>query len=346
MTNLGIPSVPAAQRKDLGGGITFSSQGHYFETTLSELQLEQVAESSSAPLSVIYQVTRRCNFDCTFCSEIERIKDPSLEDIQLVKERLRGVPRVFISGGEPLIRRDIIEVIELFCENHIVSIPTNATRGPHLASSLAGKIDFVNIGLEGPRSITDRVRGNYDKIMKGAFAFREAGIPISFSAVVLRSLIDDLPYLIQIADVLQAGKVKLIHPIRKGNGANLEDSEFLSLKESEDLFGKLVALREKYQWSPSLRMTTWTRETEGYSVLIYPDATVWAWPVYGGYAEKAEQGGTADKTLYLGDLNKEGLPDIWARYPFKVNHFRKYLGKSIFSCHNGSMERVIRVRQK
>lgn len=330
MPTLGIPTIPEPKRRPVGNGISFLNRRHFFESTLDEGEIDLIAESSTAPMSVIFQVTRRCNFDCTFCSEIEKIRDTPLSAIGEIERKLSSVPRVFISGGEPLIRRDIVDVVELFNERHVVSIPTNATRGPYVADKLSGKIDFVNIGLEGPRRATNKVRGDYDKIMRGALAFKRAGIPISLSAVVLRSLLDDLPYLLQIADVLEAGKVKLIHPIRKGNGAHLADSEFLTLAESEDLFHELTTLREKHGWTPSLRMTTWTRDTEGYSILIYPDATVWAWPVYGGFADGANQGGTEDKTLYLGNLMSENMDTIWARYPFKRNHFRKYLGKSIY----------------
>lgn len=330
MPTLGIPIIPEPTHRPIGNGISFLNERHFFESTLDESEIDLIAESSTAPMSVIFQVTRRCNFDCTFCSEIEKIRDTPLSAIGEIEQKLSGVPRVFISGGEPLIRRDIVNVVKLFNERHVVSIPTNATRGPYVADKLSGKIDFVNIGLEGPRRATNKVRGDYDKIMRGTLAFKQAGIPISLSAVVLRSLLDDLPYLLQIADVLEAGKVKLIHPIRKGNGAHLADSEFLTLAESEDLFHELTTLREKHGWRPSLRMTTWTRDTEGYSILIYPDATVWAWPVYGGFADGANQGGTDDKTLYLGNLMSENMDTIWARYPFKRNHFRKYLGKSIY----------------
>lgn len=330
MPTLGIPAIPEPKYRTIRDGITFSNKQHYFETVLGERDIDLVAKNSTAPMSVIFQVTRRCNFDCTFCSEIDKIKDTPLELIETIEKKLVDVPRVFISGGEPLIRRDIVDVVEIFNKRHVVSIPTNATRGPYVAGKLSGKVDFVNIGLEGPRRATNRVRGDYDKIMRGAFAFKQEGIPISLSAVVMRSLLDDLPYLLQIADVLEAGKVKLIHPIRKGNGAHLAGSEFLSLAESETLFHQLATLRDKFGWTPSLRMTTWTRDTEGYSILIYPDATVWAWPVYGGYADGAAQGGTEDKTLYLGNLMSEDMDAIWARYPFKRNHFRKYLGKSIY----------------
>jgi MoaA/NifB/PqqE/SkfB family radical SAM enzyme len=312
--------------------IKFSKKGHYFQAA-PDVASRDLLDEVDRPLSVIYQVTRRCNFDCDFCSEIEQLPDPTLDEIAAIESNLQGVQRVFLSGGEPLIRRDFVDIVDIFKE-HNIAVPTNATRGHKVASDLAGRIAFANIGLEGPRAITGKVRGNYEAVMRGAHAFREAGVPLSVSAVVLRSILDALPYTVQIADVLGAGKVKLIHPIRKGNGLNLPDSEFLSLDESKELFEHLTGLKERYGWTPALRMTTWTRETEGYSVLVYPNGKTYAWPVYGGIADEGTQGGPEDKVLYLGDVSEEPISTIWERYPFKLNHLRKYLGRSILVDEN------------
>jgi MoaA/NifB/PqqE/SkfB family radical SAM enzyme len=325
-------------------GIEFSTSGHYFKTSMSDSELAIAAESIDRPLSVIYQVTRRCNFDCDFCSETMQTKDPTLEQIAAIHRNLAGVPRVFLSGGEPLLRRDFVEIVDIFAD-HIIGVPTNATRGHFMASKLVGKVAFINVGLEGPRNTTNRVRGDYDKVMRGILAFKEAGLPLSISAVVLRSLLTSLPFTYQIADVLDAGKVKLIHPIRKGNGLHLADSEFLTLDESAALFDDLTAMASEHGWAPGLRMTTWTPQTEGYSILVYPDGSTWSWPVYGGLAELGEQGGPQDKVAYLGDLKEEPITEIWKRYTFKLNHLRKYLGKSISVSENGSGE-IIDARHK
>lgn len=317
-----ITSVPTTS------GIAFSPSGHYFTASAPDEEIDAVIATVERPLSVIYQVTRRCNFDCDFCSEAERIPDPTLDDIARVQSNMRGVPRVFLSGGEPLLRKDFLEIVTIF-EDHIIGVPTNATRGHAIADKLAGRVAFMNVGLEGPRATTNRVRGDYGKIMRGMDRFRNAGLPLSISAVVMRSLLDALPFTYQIADVIGAGKLKLIHPIRKGNGLHMADSEFLSLDESAELFHRLAALRELHEWTPALRMTTWTPDTEGYSILVYPDGTAWAWPVYGGIADRGHQGGPEDKVAYLGDLMEEPIEEIWKRYEFKRNHVRKYLGRSI-----------------
>jgi hypothetical protein len=64
---------------------------------------------------------------------------------------------------------------------------------------------------------------------------------LSLSAVVLRSTMHALPYLCQIGDVLDAGKVKLILPLRKGNALGLAEREFITTEEAAAAFARLVA---------------------------------------------------------------------------------------------------------
>lgn len=225
-----------------------------------------------------------------------------------------------MSGGEPLLRHDLLDVIDLF-QGHIIGLPTNATRGMDLATRLRSHIHFANIGFDGPREIFRRVRGDYDKALKGVYAFRDAGIPISFSAVVLRSTLHGLPYLVQIADVLGAGKVKLILPLRKGNALNLAEHEFITVEEAQEHFDRLTELRNIHSWQPAIRMTPWTEATEGHMIVIEPNGNTQAWPVYD----------QPDLFLRLGNILDEPISELWQRYPYKANHYAKYLGASIFT---------------
>lgn len=311
--------------KSVRGGadmlIAYNSSVHHFEAPV-DIDVHAMANRMSLPLSVILQVTRRCNLDCSFCSETEQIPDPSVADLEVVAAHLAGVRRVFLSGGEPLLRRDLSSVLDLFAGKFLLGLATNATPAKKLARKLADKVAAVNVGLEGPRTITNRVRGNYDKIVAGMRVFLEVGVPISVSAVVLKSVADGLGMLGQIADDFGAGKVKLIMPIRKGNGARLTDDEFLSNDEATEVFCVLRDRKARWGWRPELRMTLWTPETEGYSILMYPDCTTWAWPVFDA----------PNKVEYLGSLLREPMTEIWRRYRFKANHVRKYLGRSILTA--------------
>jgi hypothetical protein len=52
--------------------------------------------------------------------------------------------------------------------------------------------------------------------------------------------------------LLDAGKIKFIHPIRKGNGLHLPDWEFLTLQESAALFERMKELAIEHGWTPGL----------------------------------------------------------------------------------------------
>ena len=178
---------------------------------------------------------------------------------------------------------------------------------------------FVNVGLEGPRATTNRVRGDYDKVMAGVRAFVDAGLPLSLSAVVYRSTLHALPFTCQIADVLGAGKVKMILPLRKGNALELEENEFITVEEAAQTFDRLCEQRTIHGWRPALRMTTWTPGTEGHMIVVEPTGQANAWPVYEA----------PDLFEPLGNVLDEPIADIWRRYRFKQNHYAKYLGASI-----------------
>ena len=316
---LGMPAMPVREDRPVTPGISFT-RGHHFSLG-PDADPAKLAEVATGPLSVIVQVTKRCDFGCVFCSETLQLPDPTLAQLTAIRDNLAGVHRVFLSGGEPLLRRDLIDVIDLFA-GFIIGLPTNATRGVAMAPQLAGKIAFANIGFDGPRATFRRVRGDYDKVMTGVRAFIDAGIPISLSAVVQRSGLHALPYLHQIADVLDAGKLKLILPLRKGNALGMDEREFITVEEAQDLFARLTELRTVHDWRPAVRLTPWTDKTEGHMIVVEPDGNTHAWPVYH----------KPDLFLHLGNLLHEPVTAIWQRYPYKVSHYAKYLGRSIYTA--------------
>ena len=318
LTVLPVPEVPAKDHQVSSGAVAFTS-GHHF-TLDSQADPWAVGEAAAVPLSVIVQVTKRCDFNCGFCSETLQMADPTLGQLDTIRANLAGVQRVFLSGGEPLLRRDLPEIVDMYA-GFIIGLPTNATRGLVMAPRLAGKVAFVNIGFDGPRATFSRVRGDYDKAMTGVRAFIAAGLPISLSAVVLRSTVHALPYLYQIADVLDAGKLKLILPLRKGNALGLPEREFITVEEAREAFDRLAELRAAHDWRPAVRMTPWTPQTEGHMIVIEPNGDAQAWPVYD----------QPDLFLKLGNLLDEPITAIWQRYPYKASHYAKYLGTSIYT---------------
>lgn len=300
------------------------TEGHHFQLA-GDTTVDDLATQITAPLSVILQITKRCDFDCNFCSETLQLPDPTLDQLDTMRRNLAGVQRVFLSGGEPLMRRDFGDILDLFAPDFLLGIPTNATRAPQWAKHMVDKIAYVNIGLDGPRAITARLRGDWDTIVTGIRAFQRYDLPLSLSCVALRSGLHGLPYLYQIADVLDAGKLKLIMPLRKGNALKLQENEFIESEEAQAKFQELTSLAATFGWRPALRLTVWNPATEGHMICIEPTGRACAWPVYDA------------KDLFepLGNIRDEPIAAIWQRYRFKRNHLAKYLGTSILTTHRG-----------
>ena len=96
----------------------------------------------------------------------------------------------------------------------------------------------------------------------------------------MRSTIESIFYTCQIADVLGARKVKLVLPIPKGNALNLSKEKYLAHDECIPIFERIIKEKELYGWKPKITFTTWSKETEGYSLLVYPNGQTYARPVY------------------------------------------------------------------
>ena len=69
------------------------------------------------PILVVFNLTRRCNSICPMCiwKTPSKLKDElKLEEIEAIFKDLKsyGIKHVFLQGGEPLLRKDIVQIIE------------------------------------------------------------------------------------------------------------------------------------------------------------------------------------------------------------------------------------------
>lgn len=276
------------------------------------------------PLSVSLQVTRDCNLDCVYCSEIGEITALSLEEVKQMISNLRGVMRIILTGGEPLIRKDIVEIAEHVKESHfeIVSLATNGVlMTSEMARKLSELVDYVDITIDGPRKIHNRIRGDYDAVIDGIRTLHAAGLAFSIVTVIYRENVDSVLFTCQIADALGATKVKIMTPIVKGKGRNI-NADFLSSDQLLSVFERIKSEKERNGWMPRITLTDWSRVGEGHAILVHPNGDVVASPV------PAEE----NCVLLLGNILKEDIGAIWRKYPYKENHLKKYIEESLYVC--------------
>jgi MoaA/NifB/PqqE/SkfB family radical SAM enzyme len=307
----------------MNNNVSFDYEHHEFSLR-DEANKSTFYEEVSLPLSVIVQVTRRCPLNCDFCSESEDYPDPSFESLEELKSKLIGVKRIYLSGGEPLMRDDIFRLLHLYRkEFEIIGLPTNCIYvTSDVCNKLKGVVNYINAGLDGPRTINNAIRGGYDQIINGLGNLRNSGIEVSLSTVILRSTLPYLQYVVQIADNLGVTKVKMVIPVFRGRAKKLRAEDFASKEAILAKFDEIKELKRTLGWKPRVKFTFWGKDTEGYAWLVYPNRKVYAWPVLDA----------PDSVELIGDLNENSIHDIWQKYPYKINHINKYVGISMFKA--------------
>lgn len=197
--------------------------------------------------SLRISVTQRCDFSCIYChkeGELNPRRELSIDEIErmaAVSSSL-GISRFKITGGEPLLRQDIAELIEaisLYAEE--VSMTTNGSQLEKMARRLerAG-LKRVNVSLPSLRRETFRRITGVDaleRVKRGIqTAIASELTPLKVNMVVLKSInSEELPLFIEycreIGAILQLIELQ---PLRKG--AEIWSQLHLDLKPVEERF--------------------------------------------------------------------------------------------------------------
>jgi len=131
-----------------------------------------------APEVLTFFVTRRCNLKCSHCfywKEIESEKDPelTLPEIERIVPTLKSKVSLAITGGEPFLRKDLVEICSIFTKHKRVSAIGIATNGYLIEKIVSNCRQIlasapipvsVQISLDGQEKTHDRIRG-----VKGSF---------------------------------------------------------------------------------------------------------------------------------------------------------------------------------
>lgn len=203
-------------------------------------------------------VTDRCDLRCNYCMP-EGFKDFGEPEDWLTFDEIERVIRVFgelgtkrirITGGEPLVRRNLPELaarLSLLPGIEDLSLSSNATRMQKQAFPLkkAG-ISRINISLDTLRE--DRFKeitggGKLEKVINGLLAAREAGFhPVKINMVVMRGVNDD-----EVEDMVQFCidhdfTLRFIETMPMGNTGREASQQYIPLSEIHDRLAKKYKL--------------------------------------------------------------------------------------------------------
>jgi len=153
-------------------------------------------------------VTDRCDFRCVYCMPEHMTFLPKAEVLTLEEmERLcgafiaKGVERIRLTGGEPLVRRNVMSLVEKLGTRlgsgglKELTLTTNGSQLPRFARDLvAAGVKRVNVSLDtrDAAKFRDITRwGDLNKVLAGIDAARDAGLFVKINMVALRDMNDE-----------------------------------------------------------------------------------------------------------------------------------------------------------
>ncbi|HEY2515442.1 MAG TPA: radical SAM protein [Polyangiaceae bacterium] len=162
------------------------------------------------PTSCNYYVTLRCNQRCTFCNiphtnSGSPSREPTMEQVTANLRDLKrlGVFGIDVTGGEPLLYRNLIEMLTLAKQmRFMTSVTTNGMLYPKFAERLVGKVDALLFSIDSTDPAEhDRIRAmkSFHLAMEALSVARKLKQPLYISHVVTNESFDKVDEMIRFA---------------------------------------------------------------------------------------------------------------------------------------------------
>lgn len=211
-------------------------------------------------------VTDRCNYRCNYCMAEDMTFLPR-KDLLTLEELHRitsvfvhlGVRKVRITGGEPLVRRDVVSLFEglspYLPDGRLkeLTLTTNGTLlEKHAQALYAAGVRRVNVSLDSlhAKTFSEVTRGgDLATVLNGIRVADEVGLAVKVNAVALRGVNDH-----ELSQMLgwcgeHGYDLTLIESMPMGDIGNCRESHFMTLDEARDL------LQQDWTLSPSDHVT-------------------------------------------------------------------------------------------
>jgi len=202
---------------------------------------------------LFWESTIKCNLNCAHC---RRVEDDDTVSSDLSTMQAKGMidqladlgrnqgfmPILVFSGGEPLCRDDIFELLDYAVAKKLKC--ALATNGTLINSSFAQKIknseiERVSVSLDGATSeIHNKLRkqeGSFEAALNGIGCLNDCGVPFQINMTITRHNVHQLNDIFVLAQKLGAVAVHLFMLVPVGCGEEFAPEDMLSPDEYEDL---------------------------------------------------------------------------------------------------------------
>ena len=210
------------------------------------------------PMGLIIELTHRCPLQCAYCSNPLQLDAPKSELSTdewfrvLDQAAAIGILQVHFSGGEPMARRDLPQLV---AHASAAGLYTNIiTSGVLLtdeamATLLDAGIDHIQISFQDAEPTQgDRIggyHGGHARKLEAARRIREAGLPLTANFVIHRQNIERIEAMIALGEALGAERIEVAHTQYYGWALLNRDALLPSRAQLDYVTGVVTAARER-----------------------------------------------------------------------------------------------------
>lgn len=205
---------------------------------------------------VVWNVGQRCNLRCVHCYSHSKNKEytgelSTSEGKSLLEDLASfGSPVILFSGGEPLMRPDILELVGYARELGLRAVIS--TNGTLITGSLAKELkgfglSYVGISLDGLKETHDKFRGlkgAFDQAMDGLRNCQEAGIKVGLRFTINKRNAADIPGIFQLLRDENIPRACFYHLVYTGRGSKLI-AEDLTIGETRETVDLIIGLTDQ-----------------------------------------------------------------------------------------------------
>jgi radical SAM protein with 4Fe4S-binding SPASM domain len=237
-----------------------------------------MAISLSRPIHINFEIVSECNYHCVFCAaQWEKYRLTYLPTVQIKKiiDKLVNaeIYSIFFTGGEPFIRKDLIEILKYAVDNGMnVTVSTNGSLITREVAERLNKIgvDEVQVSLHGLEKTHERITkvpNSYYLTLRGIEYLHEAGIGVIVASVGMKTNYRELPQLArEVADMgAIAYRVLRLMP----NKPELLD-QVLEEEESRWLIEELDKVRHEKKIEVEVHVPPGCFHTRYFNPLLFP----------------------------------------------------------------------------
>jgi radical SAM protein with 4Fe4S-binding SPASM domain len=213
---------------------------------------------------VVWNITRTCNLRCVHCyndSGSSKADDElSTKEAKIVIDDLCnfGVPSILFSGGEPLIRPDLFELIQYAADKGLRTVIS--TNGTLITAEAAQKIkkngvSYVGISLDGIGDVNDKFRGvegAFERAVIGIKNCQISNVRVGLRLTLTKKNVHDLERIFDFFESENIERACFYHFVPSGRGGNISDEDLTHLQTRNAL--DLIMNKTK-QYKSAGRMT-------------------------------------------------------------------------------------------